>query len=85
MNWEQVQGQWKQYSGKALEKWGKLTDRDLDVIAGQREQLVGKIEERYGVVKEEAERQVNEFTAGMNAERETYDTQRKKSRSDGRV
>jgi len=58
MNWERIQGQWKQVAGKAREQWGKLTDDDLDVVAGRREQLAGKIQERYGVAKEEAERQL---------------------------
>jgi uncharacterized protein YjbJ (UPF0337 family) len=84
MNWEQVQGKWMQYSGKVREKWGKLTDRDLEVIAGQREQLVGKIQERYGIVKEDAEKQVSEFITGINTERENSETQRKKSHGAGR-
>jgi uncharacterized protein YjbJ (UPF0337 family) len=58
MNWEQVEGKWKQLKGAAKEKWGKLTDDDLDVIAGEKDQLVGKIQERYGITKEEAERQI---------------------------
>jgi len=58
MNWEQIQGNWKQATGKAKEQWGKLTDDDLDVVAGRREQLAGKIQERYGVAKEEAEKQL---------------------------
>src|SRR6202021_2095653 len=49
MNWDQVEGKWKQYSGKAKEKWGKLTDDDLEVIRGRRDQLIGKIQERYGI------------------------------------
>ena len=61
MNWDQVEGKWKQLTGRAKEKWGKLTDDDLDVIRGRRDQLVGKIQERYGIVKQEAERQVDEF------------------------
>jgi uncharacterized protein YjbJ (UPF0337 family) len=61
MNWDQVEGKWKQYSGKAKEKWGKLTDDDIEVIRGQRDQLVGKVQERYGIAKQEAEKQVNEF------------------------
>jgi uncharacterized protein YjbJ (UPF0337 family) len=67
MNWDQVQGKWKQYSGKVHEKWGKLTGDDLAVIRGQRDQLVGKIQERYGVAKEEAERQVEEFSKTLQA------------------
>jgi uncharacterized protein YjbJ (UPF0337 family) len=62
MNWEQVEGKWKQYSGSVKEKWGKLTDDDLATIHGKREQLVGKIQERYGIAKEQAEEQLNEFT-----------------------
>jgi len=65
MNWDQVEGKWKQYSGKVREKWGKLTDSDLEMIKGQRQQLVGKIQERYGIAKQDAERQVNEFTSGL--------------------
>lgn len=61
MNWDQIQGQWKQAKGQALEKWGELTHDDLDVIDGRRDQLVGVIQQRYGIAKEEAERQVSEF------------------------
>jgi uncharacterized protein YjbJ (UPF0337 family) len=61
MNWDQIQGHWKQAAGKAKEQWGKLTDDDFDVIAGRREQLAGKIQQRYGVAKEEAERQLVEW------------------------
>jgi uncharacterized protein YjbJ (UPF0337 family) len=62
MNWDQVEGKWKQASGKVKEKWGKLTDDDLQTISGKRDQLIGRIQERYGVAKEEAERQVDEFS-----------------------
>ena len=62
MNWDQVEGKWKQASGKAKEKWGKLTDDDLQSISGKRDQLIGRIQERYGIAKEEAERQVDEFS-----------------------
>ncbi len=58
MNRDQIQGNWKQVTGHAKEQWGKLTDDDLDVVAGRREQLAGKIQERYGVAKEEAEQQL---------------------------
>src|SRR5271167_327322 len=68
MNWDQLEGKWKQYSGKVKEKWGKLTDDDLTVIHGRREQLIGKIQERYGVVKEEAEKQVDEFARSFRSE-----------------
>jgi uncharacterized protein YjbJ (UPF0337 family) len=65
MNWDQVEGKWKQYAGSVREKWGKLTNDDLTVIGGKREQLVGRIQERYGIAKDEAERQVDEFTKGL--------------------
>jgi len=59
--WDQMQGKWKQMKGHVKEKWGKLTDDDLDVIAGKKDQLVGKIQERYGITRAEAERQVNDW------------------------
>lgn len=62
MNWDQVEGKWKQFHGRVTEKWGKLTNDDLDQISGKREQLVGKIQERYGQAKEAAENEVNEWT-----------------------
>jgi uncharacterized protein YjbJ (UPF0337 family) len=61
MNWEQISGGWKQLKGKAKAKWGKLTDDDLDVLQGKREELVGKIQQRYGVAKDQAEREVDEW------------------------
>ena len=61
MNWDQVEGKWKQLKGLVKQKWGKLTDDDLDVIAGKRDQLAGKIQERYGVTREEARKQVDEW------------------------
>jgi len=50
-----------QFKGKVKERWGKLTDDDLDIIEGRQEQLIGKLEQRYGIAKEEAERQFREF------------------------
>jgi uncharacterized protein YjbJ (UPF0337 family) len=61
MNWDRVEGNWKQVKGAVKARWGKLTDDDFDVIAGKREQLAGKIQERYGIEKDEAERQLNEW------------------------
>ena len=58
MNWDRIKGNWKQVTGKAKAQRGKLTDDDLDVIAGRRDQLAGKIQERYGVANDEAERQL---------------------------
>jgi uncharacterized protein YjbJ (UPF0337 family) len=61
MNWEMIEGNWKQFKGHVKEKWGKLTDDNLDAIGGKREQLAGKIEETYGITKDQAERQVKAF------------------------
>ena len=61
MNWDRVEGNWKQLKGAVKARWGKLTDDDFDVIAGKREQLAGKIQERYGIQKDEAERQLTEW------------------------
>jgi uncharacterized protein YjbJ (UPF0337 family) len=68
MNWDQVEGKWKQFKGKTKEKWGRLTDDDIDVIHGKREQLVGKIQEHYGLSKDVAEKQVDEFVKTLRAE-----------------
>jgi uncharacterized protein YjbJ (UPF0337 family) len=61
MNWDQIQGKWKQLKGQARQQWGKLTDDDLDVAAGTRDEFLGKLQERYGITKEEAERQMKDF------------------------
>ena len=61
MNQDRIKGQWKQAMGKIREKWGRLTEDDIDVIAGKRDQLLGRIQERHGIAKDEAERQVNDF------------------------
>ncbi|MEJ7590311.1 MAG: CsbD family protein [Planctomycetaceae bacterium] len=61
MNWDQIKGKWKQASGQVQQKWGELTDDDLTVVDGKREELVGRVQERYGIAKEEAEKQVKEF------------------------
>lgn len=75
MNWDQVEGKWKQSKGKFREKWGRLTDDDLTVISGQRDQLVGRLQERYGIAKEEAEHQADAFVQGLN-ERDDYTVER---------
>ncbi len=62
MNWDQIEGNWKQYTGKAKEKWGKLTDDDLIVIAGKRDVLAGKIQEHYGIAKDQAQKELDEFS-----------------------
>ena len=66
MNWDRVQGNWKQFKGKAQQKWGKLTNDDWDVIEGGREELVGRIQERYGKQRDEAEREVDDWARTLN-------------------
>jgi uncharacterized protein YjbJ (UPF0337 family) len=82
MNWDQVEGKWKEYKGTAKEKWGKLTDDDIDVIDGKRQQLVGKIQQRYGLAKEAAEKQADEFVSGLNAQ--SQEDARQEGREAGR-
>jgi len=62
MNRDILEGNWKQLKGKVKETWGDLTDDDLDVIAGKRDQLAGRLQERYGMAKDAAEAQIEEFT-----------------------
>jgi uncharacterized protein YjbJ (UPF0337 family) len=61
MNWDQVEGNWKQFAGKVKAKWGKLTDDDLTVIAGKRDQLSGKLQSLYGYKKDQAENELDQF------------------------
>ena len=58
MDWNRIEGNWKQFKGRAKEKWGRLTDNDLDVINGRQDQLEGKIQERYGLAKDQAKKDV---------------------------
>jgi uncharacterized protein YjbJ (UPF0337 family) len=61
MNWDMIEGNWKQFQGHVKEKWGRLTDDHLDTIAGKRDQLAGRIQEAYGITVDQAERQVRAF------------------------
>lgn len=65
MNWDQIQGNWKQFAGKVKAKWGKLTDDDLTVIAGKRDELAGILQERYGYAKDLAEKELDDFTTSL--------------------
>jgi len=65
MNWDQIAGNWKQVKGVVRERWGKLTDDDVDVIAGKRDILLGKIQEKHGIAREEAEKQLKDFEASL--------------------
>jgi uncharacterized protein YjbJ (UPF0337 family) len=61
MNEDTVKGNWKQFKGKMIEQWGKLTNDDFDVLDGKREQFVGKLQERQGIARDEAERQLTDW------------------------
>ncbi|SCZ59082.1 CsbD family protein [Thiohalomonas denitrificans] len=61
MDWNQIEGNWKQWKGRAKEQWGKLTDDDLDRIEGKRDRLVGYLQERYGIARDDAEKKADEF------------------------
>lgn len=65
MNWDKIEGNWKQFHGDVMTKWGKLTDDQLDDIAGKREKLAGKIQEQYGITKEEADKQVSAWQENL--------------------
>lgn len=66
MNWMQMEGQWHQLTGQVKSTWGKLTDDDVKDISGKKDQLIGKLQERYGVLKAEAEKQVNEWLGNIS-------------------
>jgi uncharacterized protein YjbJ (UPF0337 family) len=66
MNWDRVQGNWKQFKGRVQEKWGKLSDDHIDVINGRRETLAGKLQESYGITKDEAERQIGDWERSVS-------------------
>ena len=61
MNWDQIEGKWKQFKGEFKQQWGKLTDDELDRAAGKRDELEGLIQERYGIAREEAKKQVDDW------------------------
>jgi uncharacterized protein YjbJ (UPF0337 family) len=62
MNWDQIKGKWHEIKGSIRAKWGELTDDEIEELDGNREKMVGKIQQKYGVAKEEAEKQVDEWT-----------------------
>lgn len=65
MNWDTVKGKWKQATGSAKNQWGKLTDDELTQIEGNRDKLIGKVQEKYGIAREEAEKQVDDWAKGV--------------------
>ena len=79
MNNDRVEGKWKQMKGSLKSRWGKLTDDDLDVIEGQKDQLVGKVQERYGIAKDEAQKQVDEWNR-INRDTENQEIEAERQR-----
>ncbi len=71
MNWDTIEGDWKQFKGKVKEKWGQLTDSDVDSLSGKKDQFVGKLQERYGYTKDKAEREMDDWAATHNASSST--------------
>ena len=70
MNWDQIEGKWKQFKGSARQQWGMLTDDDLAVIAGSREKFVGKLQERYGLARDEAQKRADDWARTLRDEPE---------------
>jgi len=68
MNWDQIQGKWKQFKGSAKQQWADLTDDDMEYINGSQDKLIGKLQERYGLQKAEAQRRANEWINGISEE-----------------
>jgi len=73
MNWDQIEGKWRQFAGSARSRWGSFTDDDIQTLTGQKDQLIGKIQERYGIAKAEAEKQADEWS---RAQQETQTPKR---------
>ncbi len=79
MNSDQLKGTWKQVKGSVKERWGKLTDDDLEIIDGKHDQLVGKIQERYGVARDAAQKQVEEWNTSNSTKTEKVEERRRAS------
>ena len=75
MNWDRIQGEWKQFSSQVKSKWAKLTDDDLKTISAKKDALVGKVQERYGILRDEAEKQVDEWISKLPPRRGGDDSQ----------
>ena len=71
MNWDQMEGNWKSYKGKIREKWAKLTDDDLESIAGKKDRLLGKIQNYYGQKKDAAEKELDTFLSSIESKKDT--------------
>ncbi len=69
MNWDQIEGQWKDLKGSVREKWAKITDDDVELIAGKKDRFVGKLQERYGLAKDRAEVEIDEYINSMKTDK----------------
>jgi uncharacterized protein YjbJ (UPF0337 family) len=67
MNWDQIAGNWKELKGKVRAKWGKLTDHDLTIVGGKKDQLAGILQQKYGYAKEQAEKELDAFTSSLKS------------------
>ena len=74
MNWDRIEGNWKQFKGNVLQQWGKLTDDELDVVAGRRDLLMGRIQELYGISKDETEKQLADWQKRIEESSQPGDT-----------
>ena len=72
MNWDQVEGQWKTLKGAVKAKWGKLTDDDIEIIAGKKDQLMGRLQSLYGMKKEKAEEELDKFLSGIKSKADEF-------------
>lgn len=71
MNWDQIEGKWKQVKGRAKQQWAKLTDDDLTYISGKKDQMVGRIQERYGITRDQAQKEADDWARALEAEAKT--------------
>lgn len=79
MNSDQFEGKWKQLKGSAKQRWGKLTDDDITMLSGKKDQFIGKLQERYGITREQAEREANEWAAATATDVETLNTEQRRA------
>jgi uncharacterized protein YjbJ (UPF0337 family) len=66
MNWDRIEGNWKEFQGKVQKQWGKLTNDDLDVVKGKRTELAGRLQQRYGYGKDQADREIDAWLKDVN-------------------
>lgn len=71
MNWDQIEGKWKQFRGQAKQQWGNLTDNDLEQINGKRDELLGRLQQRYGMAREDAQKKVDEWLKTLDRTSQT--------------